>query len=158
MLFIFDLDGTLIDNEAAIDAAYHRAGVIRPPVTRLTGAPCDLSWCTPEEHAAKAVFYAEELRTHARIGNATEIYYALRAIHAPIALLTGASMSGTQASLEWLNISKSVFDHVWTGCTMDAKIDIIKHLLTEVVYIDSDVETASHIAKEASCAYLIPSM
>jgi phosphoglycolate phosphatase-like HAD superfamily hydrolase len=152
MLFVFDLDGTLIESEAAVRAAYQAAGVTMPP--GVWGAPVG-DWCTPEQHAAKQEAYPQMLQQHASGGRALPLWRWIPATGRVI--VTGASEASALAALRWLDIPHHFL--ALTGADADAKARYISARMAShnpVVYVDCDYAVARSLYWRTSCMTLIP--
>lgn len=151
MLFAFDLDGTLIDNEQAVRIAYARAGVTMPE--RAWGSPVG-AWCTPEQHQMKQRIYFECLQEHAKPGPALALWnFLMLRSYDSVAILTGASFESAQDSMisvgiPWMYLAVH-------GASVQDKAKWIKDQKDTVVYIDADAEHAYAVKGEADCRILI---
>jgi len=151
MLYVFDLDGTLIESERAVRAGYMAAGVTMPP--DAWGKPVG-AWCTPAQHTEKQRVYREMLHLHATPGRAVPLWHSLP--HASRCVATGASMSSAIAAMEFLGLDPhelAVFgaDHL-------AKVEFIRAQMsdTPVLYVDTDYTVAKTVQEQARCAIVIP--
>ena len=152
MLYVFDLDGTLIESEYAVAAAYRHAGITMPP--GAWGKPVG-TWCTPAQHAEKQRAYPEMLRRYATEGRALPLWHSVPAAHRCV--VTGASMSSAIASMEFLGLDPhelAVFgaDHL-------AKAEFIRTQMTGdllVLYVDTDYAVAKKLWEQTRCAIVLP--
>lgn len=148
MLYVFDLDGTLIDNKLAIYAAYQGAGV-KPPSDFFT-TPSH-KWKRPpteEQKALKNKVYAATIPQRCKVGPAFTLWHAL---HEDIrTILTGASGDSVKITLQALNITstflckKSLPDKVHTLRALKEF-----HGSGKVFYVDADNQVCQYVSQEA---------
>jgi beta-phosphoglucomutase-like phosphatase (HAD superfamily) len=129
-LFVFDLDGVLIDSRQAVEAAYRDAGVEMP--SAAWGLPWQ-SWlidlCGSDEkarevHALKNELYPQKLLEHAQRLPAADIVSALWFMDPhQVRIITGASDRATLAVLEVLNLNRIQYA---CGLTSQDKTDILR--------------------------------
>jgi phosphoglycolate phosphatase-like HAD superfamily hydrolase len=145
VLTVFDLDGTLIDNEEAVRYAYLRAGVAMP--SDAWGKPAG-NWCTEEQHEIKQAFYMNSLMEYGKEGPAL---LAWNVCLGPKAIITGASLRSAQDSLDFIEIPHTCL--ALCGASIKEKIAWIKGAMTsqEVLYIDMDRAISKEIQKETLC-------
>jgi hypothetical protein len=163
MQFIFDLDGTLIDNHSAITAAYAEAGVVIPDMAH--GLPVG-DWCTPAQHITKQRAYPAALKQHAKHGPAWGLWrWCVHAAHAVAkeqfpCIITGASEQSAYDALQWLGIPSSMLLPRGYGLTPEKKAITIRdhfiHWHNRIVYVDADAGMAQIVAEFAGCGYLVP--
>lgn len=150
MLAVFDLDGTLIDNEVAVREAYRMAGVAMPD--DAWGKPVG-GWCTPEQHAIKQEVYKACLNLYGRDGLGL-FYWTTAFAHKTI--LTGASRRSAHDALEFLGIPGGNLSLY--GASLVEKIAWINGAMKvePIVYVDCDRDIAMKIEKETKCRILVP--
>lgn len=152
MLTVFDLDGTLIDNEEAVRYAYLRAGVVMP--SGAWGKPAG-NWCTEEQHKMKQAFYLNSLAEYGREGPAL---IAWNVCAGSKSIITGASLRSAHDSLDFLEIPKRYL--AMYGASIGEKIAWVKGAMIsqEVLYIDMDRSISIEIQKETKCKILFASL
>jgi hypothetical protein len=150
MLAVFDLDGTLIDNELAVRNAYKMAGVTMPD--DAWGNPIG-DWCTPEQYKVKQEVYRSCLKLYAKDG--LGLFYWTTSF-AYKTILTGASRRSAFDALYFLGIPGGNLSLV--SATLEDKIGWIKKAMLDnpVTYVDCDRRIAEKIKKETKCHILVP--
>lgn len=136
-LYIFDLDGVLIDNKKAISSAYLKAGALMP--TTAWGLPWQ-EWTTEEIHDKKNLYYRNYLKEHGRI-----LPLAFLAASVNSGILTMASLEAVNIAKEFLNIDIPVLG---SSVTIEKKIEIINNLKKEwfIMYFDDNLSLAKLIS------------
>lgn len=135
MKWVFDLDGTLIDNQRAIREAYIAAGV----TTHVFHRPWH-EWCTPAQHKRKNELYPALLKQHGVMTplGVTILQYA----PCPVRVLTGASKEALEAVFDAFPSLRDVL-HVTSGLSPYDKADWLA-ATGWGAYVDDD-DTCRHI-------------
>jgi len=152
MLYVFDLDGTLIDSQAAVIEAYRAAGVDMP--ADAWGAPVG-DWCSPAQHELKQKLYPKMLQEYAYIGPARQLWNYL--VQDERCIATGASRKSADAALEFLGIDPA--ELALCGASTEAKAEFIEKKMSEhdmVIYVDSDHAIGRSMQWRTKCAILTP--
>ena len=159
-MYIFDLDGTLVDTHAAVTEAYRRVGVIMPD--DAWGMPWTAWLKSKVLHERKAKVYPECLKEFA---SKLPLFDFAQQHHAPI--ITGASpraVHAIQNQFGQLNIIK-------TSCTRQEKITWLINIQdgiidvqtgrnnrgANLVYVDDDKQIVKYLEKERICQAKLPS-
>lgn len=154
-MFVFDLDGTLVDTREAVRQAYLAVGVVYP--TGAWGIPwqewTQLSGNDAERiHTAKNAAYPAALKKYAK--RLPLLPYALY-LDAPI--LTGASRGAVRTLEEWLGVKLNV---VLTSATTSDKINWLNdHMSSNAlthVYVDDDMKVCRQVEEGTSWLSLVP--
>ena len=147
MLYVFDLDGTLIDNKVAVYAAYKAAGV-QPP-HNFFDTPSDM-WSKPpteEQKKMKQRFYAMHMELCKR-GPALALWHSLHMDEKMI--MTGASGEAVQVSVQIIGIMSS---YMLSRKSMPEKVHTLKQLRDfhegQVFYVDADHAVCKIVSQEA---------
>jgi hypothetical protein len=141
MQFAYDLDGTLLDTEAAVRKAYELAGLIPPP--NFFGRPVK-EWLktTPaniELHKLKNKFYMEETWKMVEPLPALEIFDRCRGV-----ILTGASQAAARFLCEKFHIKHT---KLLTGLSVQNKITWMNQEEDAGIYMDDDLTAIQAIAR-----------
>lgn len=132
-LIAFDLDGTIVDNEAAVRQAYHDVGVKMPQ--NAWGRPWQDWLAEPMDHHRKNVRYMELIRAGAvRPTTVAEfiMHYNIRAV-----ILTGASAEAAAAVLEE-TLPRSSYEFGGTSMTQSDKTEYLEEHFEIKRYVDDD--------------------
>jgi len=128
--FIFDMDGTIVDSQAAVRKAYKKAGLVMPDdAWGKTAAEWD---CPPDIHRMKERLYLAVLRSTGMRLHAADF---LATVHGSV--LTGASLAAVDAVQKFL---RHKFPVVGAACDHDTKIMMLRKAAQEsrVIYVDDD--------------------
>lgn len=141
MIYIFDLDDTLVATQFAVLAAYKAAGVIMPD--GAWGRPSK-SWLQDTaKHARKNEMYPGMLKLFAKPLPMLDVACALAVDH-DVRILTAASMAALVAVREAFPLiaSLSVEDY---GCTADEKVAKLKSITEGGIYFDDNSRITHYI-------------
>lgn len=139
--FIFDMDGTLIDNHRAVREAYKRAGKELPD--DAWGKTAKEWGCPHDVHKMKVALYPMLLL---RLGRRLHAADLLETVDGSV--LTGASLESVVAVRKFL---KYDFPLVGSGCSQKQKIKLLKDRVTggdTIIYVDDDFDFGRRALKE----------
>lgn len=131
--FIFDMDGTIVDNYRAVKESYKQAGVDFPD--RAWGLTAEEWDCPPEVHKMKKALYPTVLLRLGRRLHAADLLETTRG-----SVLTGASPESVTAVRKFL---KHDFPLLGAGCSHDTKIEVLNDRTLDghrIIYVDDDYD------------------
>lgn len=128
--FVFDMDGTIVDNHHAVRTAYKKAGLAMP---HDAWGKTAVEWdCPPDIHKMKKRLYPAVLLSLGMRLHAADL---LEIVHGSV--LTGASLEAVNAVRKFLG-----YDFALTGysCSHDEKVKLLKNVAKDnpVIYVDDD--------------------
>jgi hypothetical protein len=132
MLFVYDLDGTLVDSGRAVLEAYRAAG-LEPPQD-FWGKPFS-AWSDDwRAHDRKNELYPEMLQKYGKRLPCADLM-EITGGH----ILTGASREATLYALQFLNLSSACLG-IYHGCDDAEKFRRLEQLrrFGEGIYVDDD--------------------
>jgi hypothetical protein len=129
VLYVYDLDGTLIDSHDAVVAAYKAAG-ITPPAD-FWGKPFS-AWCDANfAHEKKNELYPAMLQKYGKRLPLADLCWLTGGV-----ILTGASEEATLSCLGFLGLLSEVTE-IYAGCDDAAKLRYLMANKTGI-YFDDD--------------------
>ena len=150
MIWLFDMDGTLVDTLRATREAYRKAGMKMPE--GAWGKPW-YDWCTEEVHKEKQRIYPNTLREFGRILPAAELFKIVGG-----SILTAASARSVEAVMQLLDIAPELQGDMHTECSAQDKIDIINDMWllhqSKVVYVDDNLEFGKRVLRETGAYFM----
>ena len=139
-IFIFDIDGTLVDTRVALRDAYIAAGVDPSLIAEFCGKSPWKAWCTQEIHDKKTALYRSALLKYGKRGPAYPLLKYVKSIGVEVAALTGASASAV-AELVITGLLDDDITVLGTECTIMRKRDVLYELgdhHDHVFYVDDN--------------------
>ena len=152
-MYIFDLDGTLIDSQEAVKQAYKRVGVDMPETA--WGRPSTEWLSVPQLHKQKNDYYLVCLKLY---GTALPLLVYAQEYRCPV--LTGASrqaVAHVQTVFGQLNMGLC-------GASREQKVEYLQLLKNyrqrqrkyPITYVDDDAQARDLIRKKVTCTVLSP--
>jgi hypothetical protein len=145
-MLVFDLDGTLVDTRAAVEAAYSAVGVRMP--SNAWGKPWK-EWLKDEElHRRKNAVYPIALALYAK-----RLPLMEHCLRANARVITGASREAVRGIKRILEPRLRVVLH---GASLAEKIAWLSCFPQPGVYVDDSAEANARVALETGWRTLLP--
>jgi beta-phosphoglucomutase-like phosphatase (HAD superfamily) len=144
MLYVFDLDGTLIDSEKAVRESYKAIGVSMP--VSAWGQPAG-TWATQAQRNAKNECYRFMLKRYGQMLPLYEQVSIARAI-----VITAASLRATQV----VQALYGPLNVMLTGATMSDKIRYLRTLAWSGIYVDDNPHARTRVNEETGWSSISP--
>jgi hypothetical protein len=151
VIWVFDMDGCIVDSRKAVAEAYRQAGL--PVMPRSAWGKTAQEWeCPPEVRETKKRLYDTCLRKMGRRLHAASLLEITGG-----SVLTGASMEAVRDVRKFIQVD---FPLAGAECDSDLKIEVLRGKAAEghVMYVDDDREFGMRVLQEVEGVHFMHTM